>query len=57
MRFSLLAVTFFATTLWAQEQEYRFETRVEAVAVDVAVTRDDRPVAGLTAEDFEVRDL
>ncbi len=33
-----------------------FTTTVEAVYVDVFVTRDGRPVAGLGAGDFEVRD-
>jgi VWFA-related protein len=33
-----------------------FETRVESVYVDVFVTRDGQPVAGLGAESFEVRD-
>jgi VWFA-related protein len=33
-----------------------FSTRVEMVRVDVLVTRDGHPVAGLRPEDFEVRD-
>ena len=33
-----------------------FTTSVEAVYVDVFVTRDGRPVAGLATADFEVRD-
>ena len=33
-----------------------FTTSVEAVYVDVFVTRDGQPVAGLTAKDFEVSD-
>jgi VWFA-related protein len=33
-----------------------FEARVESVYVDVFVTRDGQPVAGLGAESFEVRD-
>jgi VWFA-related protein len=40
----------------AQQKGYRFETRVEAVAVDVSVTRDNQPVGGLTAENFEIKD-
>lgn len=33
-----------------------FSSRLEAVRVDVSVTRDGRPVTGLTAADFEVSD-
>lgn len=33
-----------------------FSTRVEGVRVDVLVTRQNRPVLGLTAADFELRD-
>jgi VWFA-related protein len=33
-----------------------FSSHVQAVLVDVLVTRDRRPVAGLTAADFELRD-
>jgi VWFA-related protein len=36
--------------------QYRFSSGVEAVRVDVLVTERGRPVTGLTAEDFEVRD-
>jgi VWFA-related protein len=39
-----------------QQKGYRFETRVQAVAVDVSITRDGRPIGGLTAENFEVKD-
>jgi len=34
----------------------RFSTAVDGVAVDVLVTRDGRPVKGLTAADFRLRD-
>jgi VWFA-related protein len=37
-------------------QQTSFSSRAEAVRVDVAVTRDGRPVTGLTADDFEVFD-
>ena len=40
----------------AQEPSYRFERRVDVVAVDVAVTDEGRPVDGLTEFDFEIRD-
>lgn len=33
-----------------------FRAGTDAVQVDVLVTRGDRPVAGLTAADFELRD-
>jgi VWFA-related protein len=51
---SLLAVTGHNTV--AQEQTYRFEKRVDVVAVDIAVTSDGRPLEGLTKADFEIRD-
>ena len=34
----------------------RFRSSADAVLVDVHVTRDGRPVTGLTAKDFELRD-
>jgi Ca-activated chloride channel homolog len=37
-------------------QQPIFSARVDTVRVDVDVRRDDRPVAGLRAEDFEVYD-
>ncbi len=37
-------------------QVARFKTRVAAVRVDALVTRDRRPVTGLTATNFELRD-
>lgn len=40
----------------AGQQPPRFKSGVEAVRVDVLVTDRSRPVAGLTARDFEVRD-
>ncbi len=51
---SLMAVT--GRDVCAQEPSYRFERRVDAVAVDIAVTDDGRPVDGLTEADFEIRD-
>jgi VWFA-related protein len=59
MRPVLLAVSLLAVTgrnTGAQEPSYRFERRVDVVAVDIAVTRGGRPVDGLTAADFEIRD-
>ena len=49
----LLAVAI--STLNAQEAP-RFAVNVEGVQVDVQVTRRGRPVAGLDARDFELRD-
>lgn len=45
-----------AVLLLAQAAPLRFESKVRAVSVDVSVTRDGRPVSGLGAGDFEVRD-
>jgi VWFA-related protein len=59
MRLVLLAISLLAVTgrdIGAQEPSYRFERRVDVVAVDIAVTRDGRPVDGLTEADFEIRD-
>ena len=49
----LLCATLVANT---QEQAPRFAVAVDAVQVDVQVTRRGRPVAGLTAADFELTD-
>ena len=40
----------------ARSQQGAFRARTEAVLVDVLVTRNGRPVEGLTAADFDVRD-
>jgi hypothetical protein len=37
-------------------QQSTFRSSVETVRVDVLATRDGRPVMGLTAADFEIRD-
>jgi len=51
------AATFIALLLIAgQPREQRLRSGVEVVTVDALITRDDRPVAGLQAGDFEVRD-
>ena len=42
-----------ASTLARQQ---RFAVAIDGVAVDVLVTRDRRPVKGLTAADFRLRD-
>ena len=59
MRLVVLTISLIAVTgrdIYAQEPSYRFERRVDAVAVDIAVTDDGRPVDGLTAANFEIRD-
>ena len=45
-----------AATLAASPQQAMFSSRLEAVRVDVSVTRDGAPVRGLTAGDFEILD-
>jgi VWFA-related protein len=42
--------------LHGQQQPYRFEARVQTVYVDVFVSDNDKPVLGLSTENFEVRD-
>ena len=44
--FVILLLTATFQNVDGQEQGYRFESRVEVVAVDVAVTRDNKPVNG-----------
>ena len=46
----------FASLAVVRATEQRFKTNVEAVRVDVLVTNGNRPVAGLTAADFELKD-
>lgn len=43
-------------TITASPQTPTFSSRLEAVRVDVLVTEDGRPVRGLTAADFDIRD-
>ncbi len=55
MRF--LPLVLLSSIVSGQEQEpYRFEVEVRTVYVDVFVSRDGKPVTGLTAADFEVLD-
>ena len=44
------------TDLLVAQTQGAFSMNVEAVRVDVLVTRDGRPVRGLTSADFEIRD-
>ena len=52
-----LALALAAAAVRAQQQQPpSFPSEVNTVELDVAVTRDSRPAAGLTAADFEVKD-
>ena len=51
----ILVVTLLVAPLAAMDQA-QFRSRVDAVVVDVAVLTGNRPVAGLQATDFELRD-
>jgi VWFA-related protein len=53
---AVLAIAGLASTAAAPRQAPLFTSRVQAVLVDALVTRNGRPVSGLTAADFEVRD-
>jgi VWFA-related protein len=56
-RFGLLSLLAALTCLETQERPpVRFRSTADAVRVDVQVHRGGRPVAGLTAADFELRD-
>jgi VWFA-related protein len=50
------AVAFVVPVRARQDARPSFRTTTEAVSVDVSVQRDGRPVANLTAADFELRD-
>ncbi len=52
----LLTVTALSAVLASAPRGQRFSSGVEAVRVDVLVSEGGRPVRGLTAADFEVRD-
>lgn len=51
-----VALALTAAAAAAQETPPRFSSGVEMVRVDVLVTDKNRPIVGLRAEDFEVRD-
>lgn len=52
----LLAAAAFGALSLAATQRPVFRSVIDSVVVDVSVRQDNRPVAGLTASDFEVRD-
>jgi VWFA-related protein len=54
---SLALVAAAASAPAAAQQPPTFDTSVEAVYVDVFVTKDGQPVTGLTASSFELRDF
>lgn len=53
---AVTAIGFAVMTAGAEAQRPTFSSRMEAVRVDVGVTERNRPVAGLTAADFEIFD-
>ena len=52
----LAAATLASSVVVSPRAQQKFAVTVDGVAVDVAVTRDRRPVKGLTAADFRLRD-
>jgi VWFA-related protein len=52
----VLAIAGFASAAALSAQAPLFTSHVQAVLVDALVTQNGRPVSGLTAADFEVRD-
>jgi VWFA-related protein len=53
---ALVGVWIIALATLAAQQPPRFEARRDLVRVDALVTEHGRPLAGLTAADFEIRD-
>ena len=55
-RAALVLLVVLAAVVAVHAQGARFSARVDAVRVDVLVTEGGKPVQGLTAADFELRD-
>jgi VWFA-related protein len=53
---AVLALALAAASASAQQQPLSFPSGVNTVELDVSVTRDNRPAAGLATGDFEVKD-
>lgn len=51
-----LVAAIVAVSGWTPDARQTFRSGVDAVVVDVLVTERNRPIAGLTAGDFELRD-
>jgi VWFA-related protein len=58
MRFALAALVLSALAAYPRldAQQPMFSSRANAVRVDVLVTRDNKPLRGLSPSDFEIRD-
>ncbi len=55
MKRAFILLVFLAAISFAQEPAITFQSKTELVLVPVVVTRDNRPITGLTVENFIVR--